>query len=124
MRGSCWIWDRGVNNGGYGTLSVDGRKGVMAHRYYYERVKDKIPAGFVLDHLCRNRRCVNPEHLEPVPHVENCRRGSTAILTPDQVREIRDAPRYYGSRRDLADQYGVGVDTITEIRRGRRWAAA
>lgn len=120
MTGSCWIWDRAVNNRGYGTISVNGRS-VMAHRYYYERVKGPIPEGFVVDHLCSVPLCVNPEHLEPVSQAENTRRGNKAILTAEQARKIREAPRYYGSRIDLAKQYGVGVETISEIRKGRRW---
>ena len=55
-----------------------GRSGPMriAHRLTYQWAKGPIPAGMELDHLCRNRRCVNPAHLEPVTHRENVRRGA------------------------------------------------
>ncbi|MEU5322933.1 HNH endonuclease signature motif containing protein [Streptomyces sp. NPDC021056] len=48
---------------------------VLAHRYAWELLREPIPAGLVIDHLCRNRRCVNPGHLEVVTLAENTRRG-------------------------------------------------
>jgi len=76
--GACWEWT-GTKNGGYGQfskpLSSPGSKMMGAHRYGYERFIGPIPAGLSLDHLCRNRGCVNPAHLEPVSHRENVLRG-------------------------------------------------
>jgi len=73
----CWVWTAtGVANG-YGTIDVDGRH-ALAHRVAYELFVGEIPAGLDLDHLCRNRRCVNPAHLEPVTRSENLRRGFEA----------------------------------------------
>jgi len=74
----CWIWQLGQFPNGYGQVGVDGRK-MGAHRFYYEREKGPIPEGLEPDHLCRNRDCVNPDHLEPVTHSENVRRGFAAI---------------------------------------------
>ncbi len=62
--------------GGYGYFSGPNRNGrIQAHRVAYETEKGPIPAGLVIDHLCRNRRCCNPDHMEPVAHWENTRRG-------------------------------------------------
>lgn len=74
----CWIWQRAMlGNTGYGQISVHD-KPVGAHRVFYEKFKGAIPAGLDIDHLCRVRACVNPEHLEPVTRAENLRRGRIA----------------------------------------------
>jgi hypothetical protein len=70
----CWNWTGGLNNYGYGRISVGGKR-VLAHRYSYTLFKGKIPEGKVIDHLCRNRKCVNPTHMEPVTNSENVKRG-------------------------------------------------
>lgn len=74
--GGCWEYT-GARRNGYGAVGVDDRT-VYVHRYVYERLVGPIPPGLVLDHLCRNRACFNPAHLEPVTQRENCRRGERA----------------------------------------------
>jgi hypothetical protein len=71
----CWLWGGSLNTGGYGAICVNGAK-MVAHRFAYERWRGPVPPGLELDHLCRQRCCVNPEHLEPVTHRENVRRGT------------------------------------------------
>lgn len=70
----CWIWTAVADSKGYGVLGVEG-KNQKAHRLVHEMFKGPIPDGLHLDHLCRNRLCVNPDHLEPVTRRENILRG-------------------------------------------------
>lgn len=78
----CWLWRGSVTANGYGTIKIGGRAGVRlyAHRLAYELFVGSIPARLELDHLCRNRRCVNPAHLEPVTRSENTLRGNAPAM--------------------------------------------
>lgn len=72
----CWNFQRYINDRGYGQLKV-GSKTFKAHRYFYEVLVGKIPTDLTIDHLCRNRSCVNPKHLEVVTFGENVLRGNS-----------------------------------------------
>jgi len=71
----CWLWMAGIARNGYGYLSFRGTRW-LAHRISYEAHVGVIPEGLDLDHLCRNRSCVNPVHLEPVTRKVNLGRSS------------------------------------------------
>jgi hypothetical protein len=64
--GECWEWTGPRDAAGYGKFSASRHRTVRAHRFAYEDMVGVIPEGLVIDHLCRNRSCVNPGHLEPV----------------------------------------------------------
>lgn len=98
----CIEWTGPRIPGGYGMTG-----GRPAHRVAYEAARGPIPDGLVLDHLCRNRGCVNPSHLEPVTHRTNILRGVS--------------PSARNARRTLCDEGHPLVPNPT--RPGRRWCA-
>lgn len=78
MDNGCWQWRRAISRAGYGVMRVtcDSRpRAVNAHRWGYQQLVGPISPELTLDHLCRNRGCVNPAHLEPVTQGQNVRRG-------------------------------------------------
>lgn len=83
-QGECWVWVAGKDWDGYGIFSV-GYSSPRAHRYAYEQLVGPVPAGLELDHLCRNRACVNPAHLDPVTSRVNTLRGES----PPSVNAVR-----------------------------------
>lgn len=85
----CWQWNGYTDRAGYGRLRSGGEGSpvLYTHRLAYEIYKSRIPEGTELDHLCRNRWCSNPDHLEPVTHQVNMQRGYAAVM-----RERREQP--------------------------------
>jgi hypothetical protein len=71
----CWLWTGATVHNGYAVFRLNAKRVVYAHRWAYEHLVGDPGDGMELDHLCRVRRCVNPDHLEPVTHAENTRRG-------------------------------------------------
>ena len=116
----CWIWLGSKTWNGYGQGKYRGKQ-ILGHVFWYERLVGPVPEGKALDHLCRQRDCCNPEHVEPVTYAENARRGRATKLTVEKVREIKRAPRSRGSVATLAARYGVSTHTIEAIRAGRLW---
>lgn len=70
----CWLWAGSTSSHGYSTMYVS-KGSHLVHRRLWEELRGEIPAKMELDHLCRNRACINPEHLEIVSHQQNVVRG-------------------------------------------------
>lgn len=88
----CWEWQASRGSHGYGQIAYKG-KPRLAHRLSYELLAGPIPAGLDIDHLCRNRGCVNPGHLEPVTRSVNLRRGESGENVARIQRAKTHCPR-------------------------------
>lgn len=93
----CVVWIGGLGSGGYGKFYVDGAM-VLAHRWAWENAHGRpVPKGLDLDHLCRNRACVNPDHLEPVTRRVNTLRGVGPTAINAEKAECPSGHPYSGS---------------------------
>lgn len=118
----CWIWQRALAKAGYGLIHVD-KKTTNAHKHYYEKKMGMVTPGLQLDHLCKVRCCVNPDHLEPVTNATNSRRGNMTRLTREdthRIKELRASGLVY---REIAAIYGITQQYASVIVRGKKWVA-
>jgi len=129
---TCWIWMGSKDKDGYGQFMVN-YKNIRAHRYAYSQLKGAIPDGLILRHSCDTPACVNPEHLMFGTHKENARdrvnrgrnrdqRGnnnSMSKLTVEKILAIRDDDRI---QLEIAREYGVSQQTVSDIKRRKIWA--
>lgn len=85
----CWEWQEYVDEKGYGRF-WDGARTIRAHQYAFAALVGDVPDGLELDHLCKNRRCANPYHLDPVTHEVNMARSDNIMLAfSDQTHCLR-----------------------------------
>lgn len=109
----CWSWNGYRLPTGYGRLTSRGRQ-VLAHRHFYEQANGAIPAGLEIDHLCRNRACVRPDHLEAVTRAENVQRSGLARRTAsvEQLRALRQRGLLL---REIAAVVGLSVSRVCTL---------
>ncbi len=116
----CWIW-LSTSFGGYGTVSIK-NKSHWVHKYFYENLVGEVPKGMELDHLCKNRICCNPDHLEIVTPAQNSQRSKNTKLSWDKVDQIRRL--YFIGQcgyKELAQKFQVAIPTIVAVITGRTW---
>lgn len=101
----CWNWNASQSTDGYGRFFLDGTVR-QASRVVYELLKGKIADGLELDHLCRNTRCVNPAHLEPVTHAENIRRGDLALGIRSAITHCKNGHEFTPENTALRNRNG------------------
>ena len=124
----CWRWTAAVNGDGYGRIGYGGRGcSMMAHRASWQVHGKEVPDDMELDHLCKNRWCVNPDHLEAVPHKVNVLRGAS-IATRYSARTHCDAGHpFAGENLILRSDGGRGCRICTRLlgrERMAQWRAA
>jgi len=127
----CWEWQETKSHNGYGRFRRHG-KWTFSHRYSYEHLRGPIPEGMVIRHMCHNRLCCNPMHLEVGTPKDNAQDAieagrfslgtvnGNAKLTPDDIVHIRRNPDKLKSR-ELAEKFKVSAATISGIKNGRVW---
>jgi len=118
---TCWGWTKSKTKAGYGKIS-DGQKTLLAHRISYILNKGEIPNDLQIDHLCRNRWCVNPDYLEIVTQARNIQRGLLAKLNFNKVIKIREMYKTGGfSYRKLGTIFNVSNQNISKIINNQSW---
>lgn len=116
----CWHWALSITPRGYGQARRDGHQ--SAHRWVYSLLRGPIPEGMQLDHLCRCKDCVNPDHLEPVTPGENTRRGRDNLLfAPAQVRQMRQMFSDGVTQREIARTFGVDYRIVFKVVHRQSW---
>lgn len=119
----CWDWASAKTDCGYGSF-WDGTRKVYAHRWSYEQLRAEIPEGLCIDHLCQNRACVNPWHLEPVTTSVNIRRGRRAEVRRAQMPPNCPHGHPYSGDNLIISTPGWRVCRACEVAKNERRKAA
>lgn len=116
----CWLWRGTIHVEGYGHFSLNS-KAVPAHRVAYQVAKGPIPEGLQIDHLCKVRNCVNPDHLEAVTQRVNVLRGDGACAQHARATHCRSGHPLSGDNL-RHDNRGQRVCITCARRRGNEYA--
>lgn len=99
----CWEWLGATNSKGYGCVTNGKGKSVLSHRTAYQIIVGEIPEGMTIDHLCRNKTCLNTDHLEPVTTQENTRRHYATVTHCKKGHEL-SGDNVYRKKRSYGHQ--------------------
>lgn len=132
----CWEWQGKIQRDGYGKFSV-GKKSVVSHRFSYTLSNGHIPSGLLVCHSCDNRKCVNPSHLWLGTMSDNMQdasrkgrmdysgeRNSQATITLDDARVIKRRRLSGEQLKDVAKDFGISIQQVNAIAKGRSWKNA
>ena len=132
MPNGCWEWIAAKHPKGYGIFSIKG-KTIYAHRYLWQLLNGSISSNFELDHLCNNKSCVRPDHLECTTHAENMKRAAklgvwngtkngNAKRTEEQVQVIKMFAGFGIPIRILAENFKIPLRSVYAIVKRESWA--
>lgn len=133
VESGCWEWQGYLSPKGYGAIQSDGANILRAHHAAWILHCGPIPAGMYVLHQCDNRRCVNPGHLFLGTQADNvadmCAKGRQRtnpkrILSAAQIPAIRERLAKGETLRSIAEDHGVSLYTIHDIKRGHSWRSA
>lgn len=116
----CLEWIGALDREGYAMFWFEG-KTERAARFSFMQSKGPLEEGLEIDHLCKNRKCVNPSHLELVTHIENMRRRDATKLEKSDIGKIRQMSEAGKTQKEIGDSFGVSKTTIGDILRGITW---
>jgi HNH endonuclease len=124
----CWIWVGCIGKHGYGLFCAEGKR-LRSHRVSY-MLKIKNPGNLSVLHKCDNPCCVNPKHLFLGNQLDNMRdaslkgRNKTYKISPKDIGDIKTDLLNRRKLKDISNQYGVSINTLSLIRRGKIWVSA
>lgn len=117
---NCWIGKTELLNNGYHRICIYKKERVMLHRLMYEKYKGKIPFMMEVDHLCKNKRCCNPAHLELVTRIENTLRSNLTKLSQKEIKDIELAVNNGKSQTEVARIFNINQCHVSRIVNGER----
>lgn len=121
----CWVWHGSFTDEGYGQVTVNYKR-TLVHRHAYEQLVGPIPEGLHLDHLCRNRGCCNPAHLEPVTCKENLYRSPLTLASINAAKTHCKRGHEFDAENTIRSKSGARQcrECSNQLRRERRRAGA